>query len=34
MLWRGLPTPAMHKRTKLLPVYVRYGKLACRSESE
>jgi hypothetical protein len=25
MLWSGLPTPAMYKRTKLLPVYVRYA---------
>jgi hypothetical protein len=31
MLWSGLPTPAMYKRTKL---YVRYGELARRSESE
>jgi hypothetical protein len=34
MLWSGLPTPAMYKRTKLLPVYVRYGEFARRSESE
>jgi hypothetical protein len=31
MLWSGLPTPAMYMRTKLLPVYVRYGELARRS---
>ena len=34
MLWSGLPTPEMYKRTKLLPVYVRYGALVRRSESE
>ena len=34
MLWSGLPTPEMYKRTKLLPVYVRYGALARRSKSE
>ena len=34
MLWSGLPTPAMYKRTKVLPVYVRYGELVRRSESE
>jgi hypothetical protein len=34
MLWSGLPIPVIYKRTKLLPVYVRYGELARRSESE
>jgi len=34
MLWSGLPTPEMYKRTKLLPVYVLYGALVRRSESE
>jgi hypothetical protein len=34
MLWSGLPTLAIYKRTKLLPVYVRYGELARRSKSE
>jgi hypothetical protein len=32
MVWSGLPTRAIQKRTKLLPVYVRYGELARRSE--
>jgi hypothetical protein len=34
MLWSGLPTLAMYKRTKRVPVYVRYGELARRSKSE